>query len=285
MNISRIPKPILLELEKTGINKRAFETNTPDQLFSMYTINKGVPFDASRLVVLFDYVQDAKMTGQYRKGPNYDSIFNVIDTSGLSCESMVCKTDEEVMASLIAITHKEYAAWGTALCKILHCLRAAFTPYIEAKESYKPCRDVSTFEINNNAVMFNFNAKIKEYDDPKSDTYSRQYLMSVESRSNQGFKSIQLSASEIATLYMVLDSAIKHTLITEKNYIAQRESTSVVIAFHEGKGLQIYHNTKEGNRFAGLKGADVMMLKAKCLQILKLSLGMSGAEVVNMLAV
>lgn len=82
----------------------------------------------------------------------------------------------------------------------------------EPQTRYVPCCEISMLEINNNAVKFNFNVKTKVYEDEKSNRYRIQYLLSVQSLTNTGFESIQLTVSEVALLFTTL-----HTYTIDPN--------------------------------------------------------------------
>lgn len=292
MNINKIPKNLLLELEGAGINSALIQSKTPNEIMGIYATNKGVPFNMSLILGAMDMIISTKDTGRYSNHPNKKTIVDFLESHGLTADKAQGISTGELMATLIGFTDREYINWGKPLTQMASSLRQAFSPFDEPQTQYFPCRDISMLEINNNAVKFNFNAKAKVYEDEKSNSYSIQYLLSVESRTNTGFASIQLTISEVALLFTMLH---KYTVDLEtdilKNpiHIAQRESSSIVLSNkaneHHGQALQFYHNTKGkgDNRFIQLQGMDLCMLKGKALEILKRSMGMTTSEVFLML--
>jgi hypothetical protein len=293
MNINKIPKILLVELENTGININSamFQSKTPNEIMGIYANNKCVPFDMLRILAAMDLVIQAKDAGRYSTHPDNSAIVEFLLENGLTADKVQGIPTGKLMATLIGFTHREYTNWGEPLTKMASALRQAFAPFDEPQTQYLPCRDIAMLEINNNAVKFNFNAKTKVFEDEKSNSYSIQYLLSVESRTNTGFESIQLTISEVALLFSTLH---KYTVNTDKNVlesplqIAQREFSSIVLSkkintSDNGQALQFYHNTKGDNRFIQLQGMDLCMLKGKALEILKRSMGMTTSEVFLML--
>lgn len=289
MNINKIPKSILAELENSGLNGQLLAQHSPNQIMSMYANNKQVPFDMPLILDAFDLIVAAKNASTYPPLPNKEKAIDFLMSQGLTPETTKNMDKGALVGELISATHPEYKAWGKPLTKVLIALRQAFMPYEEPATVYAPCRDISALEINNNAVMFNFNGKTKTYEDEKSSAYSKQYLLSVESRSARGFKSMQLSMTEAASLLMVLHKAlISSDQESEKRSqapIAQRENASIVVVYGEGKDTQLFHNTPGDNRFVALKGMDAKMLYAKCLELLKVSTNLSGGELLDVLGI
>ncbi|MGO3346681.1 MAG: hypothetical protein ACTIM4_15940 [Marinomonas sp.] len=289
MNINKIPKSILAELEQSGLNGQLLAQHSPNQILIIYANNKRVPFDMSLILDAFDLILATKNATTYPQLPNKEKAIDFLMAQGLTPETTKSMDKGTLMGALISATHPEYQTWGKPLTKILGALRQAFLPYEESATVYAPCREISSLEINNNAVKFNFNSKTKTYEDEKSSAYSKQYLLSVESRSARGFKSMQLSMTEVATLLMAIHKANSgsNTENSQRSQvpIAQRESTSIVVVYGQDKDAQLFHNTADDNRFVALKEMDAKMLYAKCLELLKLSTNLSGGELLDVLGI
>lgn len=291
MNINKIPKNLLVELENTGININStmFQSKTPNEIMVIYANNKCVPFDMLRILAAMDLIIQAKDAGRYSTHPDNTAIVEFLLENGLTADKAMGIPTGELMGTLIGFTHREYTNWGKPLTKMASALRQAFAPFDEPQTQYLPCRDIAMLEINNNAVKFNFNAKTKIFEDEKSNSYSIQYLLSVESRTNTGFKSTQLNISEVALLFSTLHGFSQdpdQLTAGSQIHIAQRESSGIVLtrkADNNGQALQLYHNNKGDNRFIQIQSMDLCMLKAKTLEILKRSMGMTTSEVFLML--
>ncbi|MCB5162981.1 hypothetical protein [Marinomonas algarum] len=264
-----LPKNIANELNKKGLTADIINPLTPDNIFVLYCQRLSAPFKAEDLIALYDGV---------RLSNSNPMLSTLMQQYGIPTERPSFG-DLDAMSFVLSYVRAEYENWGQALTTLLLTLRKAFKPYETPKTTYASCPEIHTLEINNNAVFFSFNCKKKLFNDEQNGVSTRQLFMSVESRANNQYLSSLLSLTEITQFLMALEDNSS----PRKTEIAKRATSSVVFEIRDDMRAALYHNSKQGNHFINLTPLDQLMLKGKCIEVLKRGFNMTRGELYHLI--
>ena len=264
-----LPKNIANELNKHGLTANVINTLTPDHIFIQYCERLNMPLKASDLVTLYDTLRLSAISPNSEASAEFYGI----------PETRPQLDDSNAMAFALSYMQAEYEHWGKPLTTLLQALRKAFQPYEAPKNTYVSHPDIHTLEINNAAAFFAFNCKKKLFNDEQNAISTSKMFMTIESRANQQYLSSLLSLTEVTQLLI----ALEETDIPKKTDIAKRATSSVAFEVRPDKNTTLYHNSKQGNHFINLPPLDRLMLKAKCIEVLKIGLNMSRAELYHLI--
>ena len=264
-----LPKNIANELSKNGLTAEVINPLTPDNIFVLYCQRLNTPFKAEDLIALYDGV---------RLSNNNPMLSTLMQQYDVPTERPTLD-DLSAMSFVLSYMQAEYEHWGQALTTILLALRKAFKPYEAPKTTYASFPEIHTLEINNNAVFFSFNCKKKLFNDEQNGVSTSQLFMSVESRANNQYLSSLLSLTETTQFLMALEDNSS----PQKTEIAKRATSSVVFEIRDDKRAVLYHNSKQGNQFINLTPLDQIMLKGKCIEVLKSGFNMTRGELYHLI--